>query len=519
MAHREASGLATASNDHQPIPAPDTGSSSVRVYEIAKVLQVEPDQIIRLLHAAGAHYVKNHMSAVHASDVARLRRRLDEERPGEDDPPQVAKPRAPARTPHAGARMSWPWPATKMDAWAPEKRAAFFQRYPDVAHLGPLRRVCLKMAPADLRAVVEAREAERIQTIQMRAAEQERLKTDAAYAAQKRVERERKERQEDRRWRRKNASDLLDAFAREQREVEYAIRSTNFGPTDDYDGADELSAVLCEQIEAAASLRTEFFFARNTVWDLRGDAFANAMEHRRGFDAEFLRLKAEWDERWLAAGVAVVPPRCNDDAILAHMRAAVAWYKEHAAKAFAEIFSATTDPADEDEVPAREYQPSAGDAALAKRYQIPLDDLVRIRKEVPARVADENPEREFRRACRREFGPAFARQSTQIERRVVDGNYSDKKPVTLWRPSEPRTELRTDAVALPSAKRASANERFDRRVLRLLAKHQDGLSMNEVQKRLRAGRPQVARSLERLTRACAVMHVRIGNDSRFIRAK
>src|SRR5579863_10463463 len=84
-------------------------SGKVRVYEVAKQLNLDPKQVVGLFQAIGVPEVRNHMSSVEPEAVERVKRHLEkqrthdvvEERVRSDG--RVVKRRAIAKAPASGA--------------------------------------------------------------------------------------------------------------------------------------------------------------------------------------------------------------------------------------------------------------------------------------------------------------------------------------------------------------------------------------------------------------------------------
>src|SRR4029077_429351 len=55
-------------------------SGKVRVYEVAKQLNLDPKQVVGLFQAIGVVDVRNHMSSVDPEAVERIKRHLDKQR-------------------------------------------------------------------------------------------------------------------------------------------------------------------------------------------------------------------------------------------------------------------------------------------------------------------------------------------------------------------------------------------------------------------------------------------------------
>src|SRR5262249_38291630 len=57
--------------------------SKVRVYEVAKQLNLDPKQVVTLFQSIGVTDVRNHMSSVEAEAVEGLKRNLEKQKPHE----------------------------------------------------------------------------------------------------------------------------------------------------------------------------------------------------------------------------------------------------------------------------------------------------------------------------------------------------------------------------------------------------------------------------------------------------
>jgi translation initiation factor IF-2 len=55
-------------------------SGKVRVYEVAKQLNLDPKQVVGLFQAIGVADVRNHMSSVEPEQVERIKRHLEKQR-------------------------------------------------------------------------------------------------------------------------------------------------------------------------------------------------------------------------------------------------------------------------------------------------------------------------------------------------------------------------------------------------------------------------------------------------------
>ena len=54
--------------------------SKVRVYEVAKQLNLDPKQVVALFQQVGVNDVRNHMSSVEPEQVERIKRHLEKQR-------------------------------------------------------------------------------------------------------------------------------------------------------------------------------------------------------------------------------------------------------------------------------------------------------------------------------------------------------------------------------------------------------------------------------------------------------
>ena len=82
-------------------------STKVRVYEVAKQLNLDPKQVVGLFQAIGIAEVRNHMSSVEPEAVERVKRHLEKQRTHdvveERIRPTVVKRRAVAKAASASA--------------------------------------------------------------------------------------------------------------------------------------------------------------------------------------------------------------------------------------------------------------------------------------------------------------------------------------------------------------------------------------------------------------------------------
>src|SRR3981081_4745435 len=92
-------------------------SSKVRVYEVAKQLNLDPKQVVGLFQAIGVADVRNHMSSVEPEAVERVKRHLEKQRTHdvveERIRPTVVKRRAIAKASSgqsSAAAEAPPWP-------------------------------------------------------------------------------------------------------------------------------------------------------------------------------------------------------------------------------------------------------------------------------------------------------------------------------------------------------------------------------------------------------------------------
>src|SRR5271165_5811371 len=84
-------------------------SIKVRVYEVAKQLNLDPKQVVGLFQAIGVADVRNHMSSVEPEQVERIKRHLEKQRthdvveerirPGVMKRRAIAKPSSPGGVP------------------------------------------------------------------------------------------------------------------------------------------------------------------------------------------------------------------------------------------------------------------------------------------------------------------------------------------------------------------------------------------------------------------------------------
>ncbi len=96
--------------------------SKVRVYEVAKQLNLDPKAVVALFHAVGVSDVRNHMSSVEAEAVDRVRRHLEKQRTHdvveEKIRPTVVKRRAVAK-PVPSSPLSSPAPSSSLASSLP----------------------------------------------------------------------------------------------------------------------------------------------------------------------------------------------------------------------------------------------------------------------------------------------------------------------------------------------------------------------------------------------------------------
>ena len=94
-------------------------SGKVRVYEVAKQLNLDPKQVVGLFQAIGVADVRNHMSSVEPEQVERIKRHLEKQRTHDVVEERVRSDGRPSsgrtyggRTPQKGgrpARAPRPW--------------------------------------------------------------------------------------------------------------------------------------------------------------------------------------------------------------------------------------------------------------------------------------------------------------------------------------------------------------------------------------------------------------------------
>src|SRR5271166_3168860 len=101
-------------------------SGKVRVYEVAKQLNLDPKQVVGLFQAIGVVDVRNHMSTVEPEQVERIKRHLEKQRthdvveerirPTVVKRRAIAKPGAPAPEPSAPSLPKAPAPSRRIAA-------------------------------------------------------------------------------------------------------------------------------------------------------------------------------------------------------------------------------------------------------------------------------------------------------------------------------------------------------------------------------------------------------------------
>src|ERR1700723_4582919 len=100
-------------------------SGKVRVYEVAKQLNLDPKQVVGLFQAIGVVDVRNHMSSVEPEAVERVKRHLEKQRTHdvveERIRPGVLKRRAVAKPGHI---PDAPPSAPRIDTAAPVRASA-----------------------------------------------------------------------------------------------------------------------------------------------------------------------------------------------------------------------------------------------------------------------------------------------------------------------------------------------------------------------------------------------------------
>jgi translation initiation factor IF-2 len=104
-------------------------SAKVRVYEVAKQLNLDPKQVVGLFQAIGIAEVRNHMSSVEPEAVERIKRHLEKQRTHDvveeriRNDGRVVKRRAVAKATSGAAAAEPPLSARKLPATAPSGRS------------------------------------------------------------------------------------------------------------------------------------------------------------------------------------------------------------------------------------------------------------------------------------------------------------------------------------------------------------------------------------------------------------
>jgi translation initiation factor IF-2 len=117
--------------------------SKVRIYEVAKQLNLDPKAVVSLFQAVGINEVRNHMSSVDPEAIERVKRHLEKTkthdvveeriRPGVLKRRAVAKPGQPPEAPPSGPRVDAA--PTRLSA-PPSSRAVASHSHPEVAPEG-----------------------------------------------------------------------------------------------------------------------------------------------------------------------------------------------------------------------------------------------------------------------------------------------------------------------------------------------------------------------------------------------
>jgi translation initiation factor IF-2 len=146
--------------------------SKVRVYEVAKQLNLDPKAVVSLFQAVGVNDVRNHMSSVDADAIERVKRHIEKQkgpvveeriRPGVLKRRAVAKPTVPEVAPSAPAISPLRAPqaavtdereSTRAVAEAPNGHAAVPAAEPSGARLPPARE-SIRELPQERRSVRE----------------------------------------------------------------------------------------------------------------------------------------------------------------------------------------------------------------------------------------------------------------------------------------------------------------------------------------------------------------------------
>lgn len=363
------------------------------------------------------------------------------------------------------APVSWPWPNRPFGEWSAGERAAFCERYPTVAFRGHIW--LSRCSVAELRDAVAATDAFRAE---WQASERQRVAALDPVA---------EERREERRWARRNSEE--DFWSR--LDVSPALRDTLTTiqqQNEQREDADQPSDLWLACQRYFEIRRTYMRTLRGSVQTERGRYSSRGATRVYEGHVSYEQMNTlENRERALLQGL-----RRHEGSI---------WDLVTLLRGEIDHFERLLNPTG-----------ASGEWLFGRFYADAVDDI-----EPAPPVTD-------RRGL-----PVLPREP----RHVV---YSEETEIGLrgWlplserkRPIFPKYETPPAApVARPmvSQQRTARNEKIDARVLHLLARNPDGLSRNLIQKRLKAGRHQVVRALERLLRAGSVEHVHNGNDSRYV---
>ena len=152
--------------------------SKVRVYEVAKQLNLDPKAVVSLFQAVGVNEVRNHMSSVDADAIERVKRHIEKQkgpvveeriRPGVLKRRAAVKPAVPEVAPSTPAvpplrardtALTDDRESTRLPAEAPNGHAAIPAAEPSGARLPPARE-SIRELPQDRRS---ARELEPVRT-------------------------------------------------------------------------------------------------------------------------------------------------------------------------------------------------------------------------------------------------------------------------------------------------------------------------------------------------------------------
>jgi translation initiation factor IF-2 len=155
-------------------------SGKVRVYEVAKQLNLDPKQVVGLFQAIGIAEVRNHMSSVEPDAIERVKRHLEKQRthdvveesirPGVKRRRAIAKPGAPAGSSDAASSARLPVApvsARALDESEPNGHAVVEPSIPDEAESS---RVLVADEPSGQRVVAEPADADDDETSVVHAA-------------------------------------------------------------------------------------------------------------------------------------------------------------------------------------------------------------------------------------------------------------------------------------------------------------------------------------------------------------